>query len=178
MREHPDILACSNPIEEIIDECVVERNNFIMYGSRKKPTSLAYELTNIYDLELDEQEIPEMNISLMKRICLQHRDREISTNIDTITKSEIQIKQNQVAAASIIPEIGTEVIRPVQLKKSPQYIQSLLSLLNPKRVDCYDDWFKVGAIIYNEDEEYIGLWKEWSKQSSKYKESQIGRAHV
>jgi len=132
-----------------------------MYGSRKKPTSMAYKLTNILDMELDEREIMEVDEKFMKMISLQHRSRETPTIIDKILETEIK---SSIAK----PEVIVSEVRP---KKSENYLRSLLKLLNIQRVNDYHDWLKIGAILYNEGEENLDLWKEWSKQSGKYSES-------
>lgn len=164
MRENQEFKDCSNSIEQIIDESVVERNNFIMYGSRKRRDAQVYRLTHILDMELDDMELEGNDEKLMKILSLQHRSREIMTVIDKLVESE------KVAANAA--EIQVQIIQPVvQQKKSPNYIRTLLKLLKPERVEDYSDWLKIGAILHNESEEYLDLWKEWSRGSVKYNES-------
>lgn len=48
-------------------------------------------------------------------------------------------------------------------------IVELLNLLNPSRVDNYDDWVKVGMILNNElGDEGKDIWMQWSKKSEKF----------
>ena len=67
------------------------------------------------------------------------------------------------------------LIEELVSKKSPEYLKALLSLLKPARVEEYSDWFRVGAILHNINNDYINLWKEWSSQSSKYDEAHCER---
>lgn len=167
MREHPDILACCTPIEQIIDESVVERNNVIMYGSRKNNKAFAYILTRIYDSEIDECELPEDDEELLKLLSLQHRSHETPTLIDQILENE-----KTITSATQQLEVITQLTTPnLVAKKSKAYMKSLLSLLKPNRFENYDEWLRIGAILYNESEDYLDLFKEWSSQSVKYNES-------
>jgi P4 family phage/plasmid primase-like protien len=47
-------------------------------------------------------------------------------------------------------------------------IEYLIELLSRDRCDNYDDWIKIGMILYNIDKDYKYLWKKWSKKSDKY----------
>jgi len=176
MMEHPEFLLCNNPVNKIIDEAVVERNNFIMYGSKKPNAEQAYQLTHILDMELDECELPEEGFQLLKILSLQQRTHEKSTLVESIMQNEQKMKYNKEHEQersildSMNPNAFTDLI-PHQPKKSKPYLKALLNLLNPSRVEDYNDWFLIGAILYNEDEENLDIWKEWSSTSKKYKES-------
>jgi P4 family phage/plasmid primase-like protien len=54
------------------------------------------------------------------------------------------------------------------IKFTEDEIEYLIELLSPRRCDNYDDWIKVGMILYNIDKDYKYLWKKWSKKSVKY----------
>lgn len=49
-------------------------------------------------------------------------------------------------------------------------LKMLLGFLDVKRADEYNDFTKVGMCCFNSNPESLGLWMEWSKQSSKYEE--------
>ena len=46
-------IKATNSLEDILDESVIQRNGWMMYGSHK-PGSLSYELTGIYYINTDE----------------------------------------------------------------------------------------------------------------------------
>jgi len=165
MSENPIIKNCDNAIENIIDESVVERNNWIMLGSKKKPTGQAYKLTYIFDTELEEIEIQEPGVQLLKLLSIQHRFNEKETMIEKLIQNEQTVQQSIRQAEAIQVQV------PVEGKKSKPYLKALLSLLKPIRVEDYHDWLRVGAILFNEGEDNLDLFKDWSSQSSKYSES-------
>ena len=158
---------CTNPIDKIVDESVIERNNWIMYGSRKELKAQAYKLTYILDGDLDECELPEENYSLVKLLSIQNRLSEHPTKkiakVEKVAKAEKakELIDFQVSSSSSTAESS----------KSKEYLVQLLQLLNPSRVTYYEDWFIIGAILYNNSEDNLDLWKSWSESSDKYNES-------
>ena len=152
---------CTNPIDKIIDESVIERNNWIMYGSRKELKAQSYKLTHIFDGDLDECELPEENYLLVKLLSIQNRlDEHPTKKIAKADKAEKKVN---------LKELSIE--EPSEFRKSKNYLALLLQLLNPSRVTYYEDWFLIGAIMYNNSEDNLDLWKSWSESSDKYNES-------
>lgn len=49
-------------------------------------------------------------------------------------------------------------------------IKPYLDCLKKKRADDYEDWRRVGICLFNMDHRNYELWKNWSRQSSKYEE--------
>ena len=153
---------CTTPIDKIIDESVIERNNWIMYGSRKELKAQSYKLTHIFDGDLDECELPEENYLLVKLLSIQNRlDEHPTKKVTKDTRSEKKVNLKEL--------ITTD--QPEESSKSKEYLAQLLQLLNPSRVDDYEKWFLIGAILYNNGEDNLELWKSWSESSDKYNES-------
>ena len=156
---------CTNPIDKIIDESVIERNNWIMYGSRKELKAQSYKLTHIFDGDLDECELPDENYLLVKLLSIQNRLSEHPTKkIAKADKAEKKVNLKELADFSLSSD-------PSESRKSKEYLVQLLQLLNPTRVTYYEDWFLIGAILYNNSEDNLDLWKSWSESSDKYNES-------
>lgn len=174
MKHNAEFALCCNSVEDIIDECVVQRNNFIMYGSKKNPSSQAYKLTHIYDLNLDEMEIPENSSELLKKLSLLVRSRETPSMIDEILKNETAMKES-ASVAQVAQDIVVNGVIRVKKTKSKEYLRALLSLLAPKRVEDYNEWLRIGAILYNCGEDNQDIFKEWSEKSPKYSESHCDR---
>jgi hypothetical protein len=153
---------CTNSIDKIIDESVIERNNWIMYGSRKELKAQSYVLTHIFDGDLDECELPEENYLLVKLLSIQNRlDEHPTKKIAKEQKTEKKVNLKELVA----------IDQPEESRKSKEYLAQLLQLLNPSRVDDYEKWFLIGAILYNHGEDNLDLWKSWSQSSDKYNES-------
>ena len=53
-------------------------------------------------------------------------------------------------------------------KYTKEDIQKIVSFLDKKRIDNYDDWVKVGMCLKNIDSKYFHIWDNWSKKSKKY----------
>jgi phage/plasmid-associated DNA primase len=171
MRSDEFISTCSNTIDDIIDISVVQRNNFIMYGSRKNAYAQSYKLTRIFDITMEEMELPETDINLLKVLSLQNNFQESETLIDSIIENDEKRKKEMDPLMKIHAVTDTQIV----IKKSPEYLLALLSLLKSSRVETYDDWFRIGAILYNIDENNIDLWKKWSSQSTKYDDQHCER---
>jgi hypothetical protein len=153
---------CTNSIDKIIDESVIERNNWIMYGSRKELKAQSYKLTHILDGDLDECELPEENYLLVKLLSIQNRlDEHPTKKIAKEQKAEKKVNLKELVTCD----------QPEEASKSKEYLTQLLQLLHPSRVDDYEKWFLIGAILYNHGEDNLDLWKSWSQSSDKYNES-------
>jgi len=175
MRKHPELEICSNTIEKIVDDAVIERNNWLMYGSRKNKNAQTYVVTYMLDGDGDECDIPEMSVGFLKLLSIQLRTKEHPTILDKMEeesrKMEEKKRETQMAMnLSLLTDGLTTDEDMGRPKKSKEYLRAMLSLLGKHRVDDYNDWFIVGAVCCNEGEDNLDIWKEWSAQSSKYKE--------
>jgi P4 family phage/plasmid primase-like protien len=157
MKEYELFSDCMNPIDEILDKAVVQRNNWFMYGA-SKPKSKPYLITGVYDAEMEEYELPEITPDFIGSVSIQNQGEETLTN-------EIEEEQEQKEKI-MSPQIeGHEM--PI-IKK--ELIRGLLNILRPERADNYDDWLIIGASLFNTSAELLDLFKEWSSQSDKYDE--------
>lgn len=77
-----------------------------------------------------------------------------------------------------VSSLWIEYLRP-KLKIQPQKpkiqsnkhktVEELVCAINPLYADIYDDWIRVGMALQDWDEGLLGVWDEWSRNSSKYK---------
>jgi Primase C terminal 2 (PriCT-2)/Bifunctional DNA primase/polymerase, N-terminal len=77
-----------------------------------------------------------------------------------------------------VSSLWVEHLRP-KLKVQPQEpkiqsnkhktVEELVCAINPLYADIYDDWIRVGMALKDWDEGLLGVWDEWSRNSSKYK---------
>ncbi len=65
----------------------------------------------------------------------------------------------------------------IQNKVNIKIVHELLSILNKKRNDNFDEWIKIGFIFFDLNNNnndlsinYFNIWSDWSKQSNKYTE--------
>lgn len=88
---------------------------------------------------------------------ISHHKSDNQNNKKTTKKVDIKVDQKVVHAADK---------KPVDLIKEQQ-LKLYLDCLNDTRFDNYDDWIKIGFIIFNEDGS-CSLWESYSKKSKKY----------
>ena len=79
---------------------------------------------------------------------------------------------------STVSSLWVEYLRP-KLKIQPQEpkiqsnkhktVEELVCAINPLYADIYDDWIRIGMALKDWDEGLLGVWDEWSRNSSKYK---------
>jgi P4 family phage/plasmid primase-like protien len=141
---------CKMDKEKIFDRSVIT-NGWFMYGCTKKGTD-PYFLYKVYD----------SNGELI--------DHEYST------QELIDILSLRTKRGELIP---SNYIKPDRPKKTySEYssltedvitkVEKLLECLSMKRCDTYDDWFRVGAGLYNTHPDLHDTFNAWSKKSKKY----------
>jgi P4 family phage/plasmid primase-like protien len=78
--------------------------------------------------------------------------------------------ENNITKIEEIKDDGYEIIELDNKNQNfeEEEIEYLLNLLSIKRCDNYDEWIKIGMILYNIDKDYRLIWRNWSKKSDKY----------
>jgi hypothetical protein len=93
------------------------------------------------------------------------------TNIPT---ASIDIQYGtDVVIVKRAPVVSLHACEPVDVNILTVEIQTLLSLLNPKRADANKSWMEVGWVlnnIFNNSQTGLQLWVEFSKKSSKFED--------
>ena len=80
-------LGFTNPLDDIIDKSVIQRNNWFMYGS-SKPGKEAYQLTKIFNMKTEEDVLPQKNykdIELVKLLSI-NRKRIYKIHVKSMTQ--------------------------------------------------------------------------------------------
>jgi len=82
-------------------------------------------------------------------------------------KKRIRIKKPSVPAS--ISSDGVKTDDPVKNEHHTEtLLERLLNAIDVKHIERYSEWFKIGAICYNEEEGNLDLFKRISKRSSRY----------
>jgi P4 family phage/plasmid primase-like protien len=151
----------TNKIEDVFDKSVIQSNGWIMYGSKKKDR-LPYELTTIYDHEVEELdehynkcELP--RLFSIRQYCESKRD----SYVDGITEKYMHEKCKELNISK--PKIPnakkkTKVSDPDEVERA----KSLVEILSPDRAKNYDDWLHLGFCLHNIDESLLDTWMEFS----------------
>lgn len=162
-----------NSPEDIIDEAVIEKNNWFMFGS-KKVGGEPYEVTHIYNVCGDSiEEIDnELSISdIVKTLSIRNKYEETEIKIDVkdeVDKFELKMdeqRKNSVLQQNIVTK---ETNNKVYYIENIENVKQLVKILSPARADVYNDWIRVGWCLRNIDNRLLDAWDEFSKQSAKY----------
>ena len=96
-------------------------------------------------------------------------------SIHLTCRDEVEFKKRKVIVINK-HEIEYEVNVDVDVLLDD--VEELLDMLDEERVNRYEDWFKIGSILYTTfkgDERALDLWKGWSESYMNYREEELDR---
>ncbi len=180
----------TQPISDVVDRAVIDRNNWQLYGSRKTNCQ-SYKLTRIVDINPDSGEIididikPYSNDQLIRLLSMrsQYTDKYIDT--EPIKRIPGQIRQEKqaeldknlkeykiTAGKSFAPKGRDKKCKPKTLKDNElKIVRKLINALSPKRADVFTTWIEVGWACHNIDSRLLEDWIIFSKKSPQYQNS-------
>lgn len=163
-----DIHLVNTP-QDIIDEAVITRNNWQMYGS-KKPNGEPYKITHIYkyvDGAIDELPIETDHTRYVSRLSIRNKAIETPVKIEW---------QEVMAKYSTKPRKMDPRLSKVNNKQntcdSLELAKKLVAILAPSRAEKYDLWIRLGWCLRNIDYRLLEDWVEFSKKSPKFREGE------
>ncbi len=140
-------LNCTNPISDVINEAVIERNNWLMYGSKKTPEGEAYKVTTRYVIENKVAKLVPLdpNAQYITMFSIRNKYDETIINMDVL---------EEIRAYEAVIEITkkNEYVRPTNL--SNQYVEvkdiatirkELQDLIFASRTGTHHD---IGQVVY------------------------------
>lgn len=171
------------PIEDIIDISIIEKNGWMMYGSKKPDSNSTYKLTGIWTQNsinemghllpnrLINSPYYEASIDLLKLLSIRNftiadvvQFKEES--IDIIDHFIEGFNENRKKNNEIIKKISTIDCQDIDVNK----VSSLVDILSNKRAESYQNWIEVGWCLHNIDPNLLNKWIEFSEKSDKYKD--------
>lgn len=191
-------LGYTNDITDIFDDSVIERNNWMMYGSSKpNPTNDFYKITDVvnhtfstgetkslYKKKKDVIENPENMIDYVKLLSVRDiGSPEIPTKRDAIVMSKIINFRNKRLEAERNAKLKKEILYDSKFANHKTYsyegnieiVKKMVNILNPKRAVKFDEWIRVGWCLYNIDYNLLDTWIEFSKKSTN--EAHVANCH-
>jgi hypothetical protein len=172
-------LGFTNKIEDIYDECVIEKNNWFMYGS-SKPKSQVYDVTQVYKINNGD-------ISYFSNGCrnilentklFSIRNKYTANNIKFEKQIEINKYNQDILAEEQKKKILAQATHkyPQKMNKS-QYdnidlVRKFVTILSVERASQYDSWIRLGWCLRTIDERLLDSWVEFSRKSGKYTEGE------
>jgi len=136
-------LGCTNPIEDIVDEAVITKNNWLVYGSQK-PGNIPYKVTHHLDVRLDEQPL----LTFEEYVpLLSIRNKFEVTPLTDSKKEEIE-KLIELEPLDLITKEAPSRPKPPSTPNSSMTVdiktlELAVMLLDKKRADNYDEWRNV-----------------------------------
>ena len=178
-RELLDSLQCSNSLDDIVDKAIIEKNGWTMYGSTK-PGQKPYAVTDV--VTFFDKRVKQINnmekflnpftlVNLLSiRNCTFGDMVSIKISAKTLlTKWKEKNKRKEIESIkkSTINNNSSPTFNEDDIKTA----RKLLLILDPKRAESYDSWFRVGCCLRNIDYRMLPDFIEFSLQAEAYKET-------
>jgi P4 family phage/plasmid primase-like protien len=160
-KKYFENLNLTNTLEDVFDKAVIEKNNWMMYGSCK-PDCYTYKLTKIIDINGVECEC-DVDDYLIDDLSIQKFTEEDITKTK-ISEEKIIKLYNDICPTYSKIKLNNDVnIRTAQI---------LVGMLKDERADNYETWITLGFCLHNIDNTLLDLWIEFSKKNSKFKDGE------
>ena len=164
-----------NKPEDIFDENVIEKNNWLLYGSCK-PSSTPYMVTEFlrYTEEDGFSSVEDIPCNTELAVELSIRNKTSKTPIRTEKAEEIRNLEKFVVEDERQRIALKYALQSRKNNTKPQsddieLVRLLISILSASRADVYDDWIRVGWCLRNIDFGLLEEWVNFSEQSTKYR---------
>lgn len=186
-------LALCNTFEDIVDQAIIDKNNWQMYGS-KKPELDAYRVTRIlqYDASSSNDRIIELpSPSAMDELKFARMFSMRDPRARPSTIREDKKEEVEEYVKHVLPTMDDR--RKTKLhgqifgnskNLTKNYIsedelvlarQLVAECLAQTRAENYEEWIKLGWTLRNIDYRLLDSWVEFSRVSSKYVEGECQR---
>jgi len=173
-----------NPISDIIDISVVDRNNIMMFGSKKPESKYYYNYTkcieyidnsfnNINIDDLFEKDKPTV-LDYLKIFSLRRKshikENQCVLNKD-YTEDMIDMEFKLLGISSDTTQDYTNMTVIEGNEESVEEAKTLIGMLSAERATSYESWIKVGWALYNID---VSLYSDFVDFSRRADEVQPG----
>lgn len=168
-----------NNINDIIDDSVIERNSWYMYGSKKKQNE-PYLVTYKYNIKSNKLtsvlEKNDLKFIKMFSIRNKYKERKIGKN----KMAEVEQYEKSRTEALEKKRINKKIITSCKNSKQVEcndiaFVKELVEILKHSRADSYNDWIRLGWCLRNIDHRLEKVWEDFSAKSSKYVKGECSR---
>jgi P4 family phage/plasmid primase-like protien len=176
-------LECINDVEDIVDEAVIERNNWQMYGS-KKPNCEPYDISKIYAYQANEDVLVEQNIDTENKgqyieiLSIRNKFDAVDIKIGKQhmllqLEQDLQAKKRKTMQNN--PALQSSRNNKKNVIENIEHVEKMIDVLSAQRANSYHDWIRVGWCLRNIDYRLLPKWIEFSKKSSKFVDGECER---
>lgn len=180
-------LGLKNSISDVVDEAVIERNNWQMLGS-KKPHCDMYRVSRIMDYNATDA-----TLSLVASVAsdarhqaeyvttLSIRNKYIESVLKTEAAAELEAFETKMQETKMKKHFKSTILTKTKNCKTnandDDYKQAglLVDFLSAERAESYYDWIRVGWCLRNIDHRLLDKWNDFSKKSPKFKNGECDR---
>jgi len=153
--------------ETIIDEAVVSRNSWFLYGSKKPESEFAYNVTAIFNDKMELCDIENMNkTEIIKGLSIQSRrfqEKKATPLITGCGESDIDAECNKNGLVQKPLNNINNIDNDEKIKNIIKYV----NILNDKRASNYNDWLNLGLALHTTNIGLLSIWIEFSKRDKK-----------
>jgi P4 family phage/plasmid primase-like protien len=174
-------LGLANRIEEVVDEAVIERNNWMMYGSRK-PHAEAYDVTRRYRYDTRtggvERVALDAGADYVELFSIRNKNHECAVRperVEVVSTFIAQQDDKRRRREAVQAVVGSSVNARGNTCDNLPEVERLVDLLDPARAESYNEWVRTGWCLRNIDHRLLESWVQFSKKSSKYMEGECPR---
>ena len=192
IRDIANDLRLTNTLEDVIDEAVIEKNGWLLYGSRKYKKNSAGEwqvssepyridvengCSGVYEVSsyvpnITKLDIATNDLDLFRLLSIRQSvlGDLIELSVEGNNAVAFETKNQHLRITQKASLLFPNSSKSVHLYKDDiQYVIGLVQLLNPERAQTYFSWIYVGWCLFNIDCRLLNTWVEFSKQDERYK---------
>lgn len=181
-------LGLCNGVEDVVDEAVIERNGWMMFGSGK-PGDQVYEIAAVLRAGVGED--GEATVEAVS--AAPRPPREEAEFLALVERLSIRNKTDvSVLCADAVAAVDAErrveglarehiVAQPAMLQAGESHwatcgedellqARQLVRLLDDGRAETYGTWMRVGWCLHNIDHRLLRDWADFSRRSAKFEE--------
>ncbi len=175
----PDCFQIVSKIDDIYDASVIDRNGWMMYGSRKvgKPAYRLYKLYNFAEYPKVSQLEKHVTHSYSSEYQLAHttsirRHNPGDANVLTDHCRTDLDRMNKEISARIKSKVNLSGTA-CNYHEDIEFVKGLVQLLDVRRAETHDDWKWLGFCLHNIDDRLLDTWIEFSKLSTLHSEDEV-----
>jgi P4 family phage/plasmid primase-like protien len=172
----------TNTYDSIVDEAIIDKNNWQMYGSCK-PDNPCYRVTHIYNYQshdaplLRQPDIPAKDeLDLVSLFSMRSilpplsyapdKSDEIDEYVRIILPTTMNRRKDKLHQQ--IFGTAANLVRTTVSDEELEMAKKLVGCLNKNRADNYEEWIKLGWTLRNIDDRLLKTWVDFSQVSTKY----------
>lgn len=167
LKENSQIISLigNQELSEMIDEAVIEKNNWLMYGSAKPDYEVnKYLLSRIYNDDMTFITIDELSKEDINNLPKTLSIRQLKD-----TEELAQLNENYTWGRIEQMYVNMFASRRKRNIDDIRVARKLCEMINVKRVNDYQSWIELGWCLHNIDDCLLMVWIEMSKCNSKFK---------